>query len=241
MGIASDLLPAHGRVRRSLHRSDPDQSLSSCKRLHSGSMKRTDLSRHPCSIARALDAAGEWWTPLILRDVAYGIGRFREIQEDLGISANVLSDRLETLVAEGLLETRVYQSRPERHEYRLTEKGRDLVPPCSRSCSGATGGRGPTTPAPSARCTANAGTSPRRGALPALRARAGAERARRGAERSRWRRARAGRAGPPVGAPARREPGAWPEPSRLGGRRQAAGLAEGRCARGPTGARGAAR
>ncbi len=91
-------------------------------------MKRTDLSRHPCSIARALDAAGEWWTPLILRDVAYGIGRFREIQEDLGISANVLSDRLETLVAEGLLETRVYQSRPERHEYRLTEKGLDLVP-----------------------------------------------------------------------------------------------------------------
>jgi DNA-binding HxlR family transcriptional regulator len=91
-------------------------------------MKRTDLSHHPCSIARALDAAGEWWTPLILRDVAYGIRRFREIQDDLGISANVLSDRLETLVTDGLLETRVYQSRPERHEYRLTEKGLDLVP-----------------------------------------------------------------------------------------------------------------
>ena len=91
-------------------------------------MKRTDLSHHPCSIARALDAAGEWWTPLILRDVAYGIRRFREIQDDLGISANVLADRLETLVAGGLLQTRVYQSRPERHEYRLTEKGLDLVP-----------------------------------------------------------------------------------------------------------------
>ena len=68
-------------------------------------MKRTELRTHPCSIARALDAAGEWWTPLILRDVAYGIRRFREIQDDLGISANVLSDRLETLVGEGLLET----------------------------------------------------------------------------------------------------------------------------------------
>jgi DNA-binding HxlR family transcriptional regulator len=91
-------------------------------------MKRTGLGNHPCSIARALDAAGEWWTPLILRDVAYGIRRFREIQDDLGISANVLADRLETLVAEGLVETRAYQSRPERHEYRLTEKGLDLVP-----------------------------------------------------------------------------------------------------------------
>jgi DNA-binding HxlR family transcriptional regulator len=91
-------------------------------------MQRTDLSHHPCSIARTLEVAGEWWTPLILRDVAYGIGRFREIQEDLGISANVLADRLERLVAEGLLQTRVYQQRPERHEYRLTDKGLDLVP-----------------------------------------------------------------------------------------------------------------
>jgi DNA-binding HxlR family transcriptional regulator len=91
-------------------------------------MKRTSLSAHPCSIARTLDVAGEWWTPLILRDVAYGVRRFGEIQEDLGISANVLSDRLEALLAEGLLERRLYQRRPERHEYRLTEKGADLIP-----------------------------------------------------------------------------------------------------------------
>jgi DNA-binding HxlR family transcriptional regulator len=91
-------------------------------------MKRTELGGYPCSIARALDAAGEWWTPLILRDVAYGVRRFREIQEDLGISANVLSDRLEALVAEGMLETRVYQERPRRREYHLTEKGADLIP-----------------------------------------------------------------------------------------------------------------
>src|ERR1035441_10597672 len=91
-------------------------------------MKRTALGHHPCSIARTLDVAGEWWTPLILRDVAYGVRRFAELQEDLGISANVLSDRLETLVAEGILERAVYRQRPERHEYRLTEKGRELLP-----------------------------------------------------------------------------------------------------------------
>ena len=91
-------------------------------------MKRTSLANQPCSIARTLDVAGEWWSPLILRDVAYGVRRFRELQENLGVSANVLADRLETLLAEGLLETRVYQQRPERHEYHLTAKGLDLVP-----------------------------------------------------------------------------------------------------------------
>ncbi len=91
-------------------------------------MKRTGLSDQPCSIARTLDVAGEWWTPLILRDVAYGVRRFGAIQEDLGISANVLSDRLETLVAEGILQRSLYQERPERYEYGLTEKGADLIP-----------------------------------------------------------------------------------------------------------------
>jgi DNA-binding HxlR family transcriptional regulator len=93
-----------------------------------GAMKRTSLSNHPCSIARTLDVAGEWWTPLILRDVAYGVRRFGEIQEDLGISANVLADRLDGLLAEGVIERRVYQQRPERHEYHLTEKGAELIP-----------------------------------------------------------------------------------------------------------------
>lgn len=91
-------------------------------------MKRTALADHPCSIARTLDAAGEWWAPLIVRDVAYGVRRFSEIQENLGISANVLSDRLDALVREGLLVPRLYQDRPPRHEYHLTEMGRDLIP-----------------------------------------------------------------------------------------------------------------
>ena len=91
-------------------------------------MKRTSLADQQCSIARTLDVAGEWWTPLILRDVAYGIRRFTDIQADLGISANVLADRLDALVRDGLLETRNYQQRPTRHEYRLTEMGVDLIP-----------------------------------------------------------------------------------------------------------------
>jgi DNA-binding HxlR family transcriptional regulator len=91
-------------------------------------VKRSTLRHHPCSIAHALDVAGEWWTPLILRDVAYGVRRFREIQDDLGISANILADRLDALVAEGILETAVYRERPRRHEYRLTRKGAELVP-----------------------------------------------------------------------------------------------------------------
>jgi DNA-binding HxlR family transcriptional regulator len=91
-------------------------------------VKRTALAHHPCSIARAVDVVGEWWTPLILRDVAYGVQRFGEIQQDLGISANILSERLEGLVAEGILERDLYRHRPERHEYRLTQKGAELVP-----------------------------------------------------------------------------------------------------------------
>ena len=91
-------------------------------------MKRTSLDGHPCSIAHTLDAVGEWWSLLIVRDVAYGVTRFAELQEDLGVSANVLSDRLAGLVRAGVLETVPYQEHPPRSEYALTAKGRDLVP-----------------------------------------------------------------------------------------------------------------
>ena len=80
-----------------------------------------------CSLARSLDVAGEWWTPLIVRDVWDGRTRFDEIQENLGLSRKVLADRLDTLVREGVLERRPYQDRPPRHDYVLTEKGRELM------------------------------------------------------------------------------------------------------------------
>jgi DNA-binding HxlR family transcriptional regulator len=81
-----------------------------------------------CSIARALEVVGERWTLLILRDAVLGATRFDQFQTSLGVATNVLSTRLERLCAEGLLERRRYQQRPERHEYLLTEKGRALAP-----------------------------------------------------------------------------------------------------------------
>jgi DNA-binding HxlR family transcriptional regulator len=81
-----------------------------------------------CSVARSLEVVGEWWTLLILRDAFLGVRRFDDFQRDLGIARNILADRLATLVCEGILERRQYADHPPRHEYRLTEKGRDLYP-----------------------------------------------------------------------------------------------------------------
>lgn len=80
-----------------------------------------------CSLARTLDVAGEWWTPLIVRDVWLGIRRFDEIQHNLGLSRKVLADRLDTLVREGVLERRRYEERPPRDEYVLTAQGKELM------------------------------------------------------------------------------------------------------------------
>ena len=81
-----------------------------------------------CSIAQPLAFLGERWALLVVRDVSIGRRRFDEIQDSLGIATNVLSQRLATLVEEGVLERRRYSEHPERFEYRLTEKGRELVP-----------------------------------------------------------------------------------------------------------------
>ena len=91
-------------------------------------MKRSNVEHLNCSIARSLEIVGEWWTLLVLRDVFLGLRRFDDIQRDLGISRNILSDRLSTLLDHGILERRRYQEHPERFEYRLTEKGIDLYP-----------------------------------------------------------------------------------------------------------------
>jgi DNA-binding HxlR family transcriptional regulator len=91
-------------------------------------MKRTDFQDMKCSIAQTLNLIGEWWTPLILRDIFYGIRRFEGLLMHLGISRNILTDRLQTLVDNGILERKLYQQNPERHEYMLTERGIDLYP-----------------------------------------------------------------------------------------------------------------
>ena len=89
-------------------------------------MKRTSFANWPCSVARTMDLLGDWWTPLVLREAFYGIRRFDEIQQALGIARNTLADRLRRLVEEGLLEKRPYQRDPVRYDYVLTEKGRDF-------------------------------------------------------------------------------------------------------------------
>jgi DNA-binding HxlR family transcriptional regulator len=85
-----------------------------------------DPDTRDCSIQRTLDLVGDRWTLLILRDVFRGVRRFSRIQADLGIARNLLTDRLAALVEAGVLERVPYQQRPLRHEYRLSEKGRDL-------------------------------------------------------------------------------------------------------------------
>lgn len=83
-----------------------------------------------CSVSRTVAILGDRWTVLVLREVFNGVRRFAEIQEHLGVSKSVLTQRLQQLVDDGVLERQPYQEpgdRP-RHEYRLTELGRDLRP-----------------------------------------------------------------------------------------------------------------
>ena len=89
-------------------------------------MRRSSFADMSCSIAQSLEILGEWWTLLIIRDAFLGLSRFDEFQESLGIARNVLTDRLNRLVEEGILERVRYSERPERYEYRLTKKGRQL-------------------------------------------------------------------------------------------------------------------
>ena len=91
-------------------------------------MKRVTFDDMDCSIARTLDVVGEWWTPLIVREVFFGRRRFDEIQSDLGIARNVLTARLNRLVDEGILYRHDIGERGQRYEYRLTEQGAELFP-----------------------------------------------------------------------------------------------------------------
>jgi len=101
-------------IRRRSHRpSKPDQ------------LERT----RPCSVARTLRAIGDRWSFLIIREAFFGIRRFDELQFKLGIAPGILTDRLLRLTAEEIFARSKYRDRPERFEYRLTEKGKDLYGP----------------------------------------------------------------------------------------------------------------
>jgi len=81
-----------------------------------------------CPIARTVDLMGDWWTPIVMREAFLGKRRFDDFQRSLDLSRGVLAQRLGRLVDEGLLQKRLYQERPPRHEYVLTDKGRDFYP-----------------------------------------------------------------------------------------------------------------
>ncbi len=91
-------------------------------------MRRKSFEAMTCSVAQCLELTGERWTPLIIRDLLFGVSRFDELQQRLGISRNVLVDRLRDLEEHGLVTRVPYQTNPERHDYVLTDKGSDLWP-----------------------------------------------------------------------------------------------------------------
>ncbi len=86
------------------------------------------FEKQNCSIARTLAFLGERWTLLVLREIFLGHRRFDQIQGQLGVATNVLSERLASLTEEGIVERRPYSDHPNRFEYRLTEKGLELQP-----------------------------------------------------------------------------------------------------------------
>jgi DNA-binding HxlR family transcriptional regulator len=79
-------------------------------------------------VARTVDLLGDWWTPLVLRECFDGVRRFDDFQRNLAIGRNILTERLNRLVDEGLLERVPYQDRPVRNDYVLTAKGVDFFP-----------------------------------------------------------------------------------------------------------------
>lgn len=91
-------------------------------------VKLSEIGSQRCSIARALAVVGDGWMLVMLRDAFLGRRRFSEFEAGSGAQANVVSDRLKRMVDLGLLDRVEYQQHPSRHEYRLTDKGRDLYP-----------------------------------------------------------------------------------------------------------------
>jgi len=89
-------------------------------------VKRTSLAGDECPIARALDALGDWWSLLIIRDALLGRRRFGEFQKSLGLAKNILTVRLRTLVDQGILEVERASDGSAYQEYVLTRKGRGI-------------------------------------------------------------------------------------------------------------------
>jgi DNA-binding HxlR family transcriptional regulator len=90
-------------------------------------MKSKSFDGMACSIAGVLEAIGDRWAVLILRDLSLGLRRYEDLRRSTGVTNATLSDRLKHLEDNELIERRRYQTNPERHEYFLTPKGRDTI------------------------------------------------------------------------------------------------------------------
>jgi DNA-binding HxlR family transcriptional regulator len=90
-------------------------------------MKSKSFDGMACSIAGVLDAIGDRWAVLILRDLSLGLSRYEDLRRSTGVTNATLSDRLKHLEDSELIERRRYQSNPERYEYVLTARGRDTI------------------------------------------------------------------------------------------------------------------
>jgi DNA-binding HxlR family transcriptional regulator len=91
-------------------------------------VKRTSFENAECPVARSLDAIGDWWSLLIIRDALLGIRRFSEFQKNLGLARNILTVRLRALVDQGILKTAPASDGSAYQEYLLTPKGRGVFP-----------------------------------------------------------------------------------------------------------------
>jgi len=98
------------------------------KRTIVANVKRVDLADADCGIAQALGVLTDWWTVLLVRDVAGGVTRFDALQRGLGVSRRALAERLAGLVEHGVLARRPYSEHPPRYDYLLTPKGEGLLP-----------------------------------------------------------------------------------------------------------------
>ena len=91
-------------------------------------VKRTSLEGDGCPIARSLDAIGDWWSLLIIRDALLGARRFGEFQSRLGMAKNILATRLRALLDHGILITAPASDGSAYQEYVLTPKGHGIFP-----------------------------------------------------------------------------------------------------------------
>ncbi|MEU4213939.1 winged helix-turn-helix transcriptional regulator [Actinoplanes sp. NPDC026623] len=91
-------------------------------------MRRVEPVDADCGIEQALGVLTDWWTFLVVRDIAGGVTRFEALQRTLGVSRRALTERLSALVEHGVLRRAAYSEHPPRYDYLLTPKGEGLLP-----------------------------------------------------------------------------------------------------------------